>query len=115
MDYRELIIAINRTIVQSVDDKEVLHSWQKINPESARYPADMTPLILAAQRNNYEILKLLLDRGTTLPMPHDVKCGCEDCLRSAAGQKTKLCDKQYKKIARIMFLCIFIIHYQVTH
>ena len=46
----------------------------------------MTPLILAAQRNNYEILKLLLDRGATLPMPHEIKCGCEDCLRAATGK-----------------------------
>jgi len=67
-------------------EKEIIHSWQKVDPASARYPMDMTPLVLAAQRNNYEILKLLLDRGATLPMPHDVRCGCEDCLRAATGR-----------------------------
>jgi len=30
-------------------------------------------LILAAHKNNYEILKLLLDRGATLPTPHDAR------------------------------------------
>lgn len=37
---------------------------------------------MAAHRNNYEILKLLLDRGATLPMPHDARCGCDECVTS---------------------------------
>lgn len=76
-----------------VATKDVIHSWQKIDPASARYPPEITPLILAAQRNNYEILKLLLDRGATLPMPHDIKCGCADCLRSTTG---KTLEQSYK-------------------
>ncbi|XP_022236539.1 transient receptor potential-gamma protein-like [Limulus polyphemus] len=46
----------------------------------AKYTPDVTPLILAAHKDNYEILKLLLNRGATLPMPHDVRCGCDDCV-----------------------------------
>lgn len=38
-------------------------------------------MILAAHKNNYEILKILLDRGATVPTPHDIKCGCDDCIR----------------------------------
>ena len=41
--------------------------------ENATFTPDITPLILAAHRNSYEILKLLLDRGAALPMPHDVR------------------------------------------
>ncbi|VEN62889.1 unnamed protein product, partial [Callosobruchus maculatus] len=44
---------------------------------------DLTPLVLAAHRNNYEILKILLDRGATVPMPHDVKCGCDECIQQS--------------------------------
>lgn len=75
--------------MQFAAEKEVIHSWQKIDPASARYPPEITPLILAAQRNNYEILKLLLDRGATLPMPHDIRCGCADCLRSTIGKTNR--------------------------
>lgn len=40
---------------------------------SSNFTPDITPLILAAHKNNYEILKLLLDRGATLPTPHDAR------------------------------------------
>lgn len=39
-------------------------------------------MILAAHRDNYEIIKILLDRGAVLPMPHDVRCGCDECVQS---------------------------------
>ena len=51
---------------------------------TATFMPDITPLMLAAHKNNYEILKILLDRGATLPMPHDVKCGCDDCIRRSS-------------------------------
>ena len=45
----------------------------------AAYTPDITPLTLAAHKNNYEILKILIDRGAALPLPHDIKCNCEEC------------------------------------
>ncbi|XP_055550789.1 transient receptor potential-gamma protein isoform X1 [Wyeomyia smithii] len=58
------------------------HSWEALHPDTATFTPDITPLILAAHRDNYEIIKILLDRGATLPMPHDVRCGCDDCVTS---------------------------------
>lgn len=48
-------------------------SWQKVDINTAMFTPDITPLILAAHRNNYEILKILLDRGAAVPIPHDIK------------------------------------------
>ncbi|XP_045778179.1 transient receptor potential protein isoform X2 [Maniola jurtina] len=59
------------------------YSWECIDQSAATFTADITPLILAAHVNHYEILKLLLDRGATLPVPHDVKCGCDECVKSS--------------------------------
>nr|WMY99273.1 transient receptor potential C (TRPgamma) [Bemisia tabaci] len=58
------------------------HSWEALPPDTATFTPDITPLILAAHRDNYEIIKILLDRGATLPMPHDVRCGCDECVTS---------------------------------
>ncbi|XP_024939576.1 transient receptor potential-gamma protein isoform X3 [Cephus cinctus] len=57
-------------------------SWEALPPDTATFTPDITPLILSAHRDNYEIIKILLDRGSTLPMPHDVRCGCDECVTS---------------------------------
>ncbi|XP_059621283.1 transient receptor potential protein [Phlebotomus argentipes] len=58
------------------------YSWEAVNQATSTFTPDITPLILAAHKNNYEILKTLLDRGATLPVPHDVRCGCDECVVS---------------------------------
>ncbi|KAF5272565.1 hypothetical protein FQR65_LT04904 [Abscondita terminalis] len=88
-----LLHAINAEFVEAVEllleHEELIHkenepySWQTVNLSTATFTPDVTPLILAAHKNNYEILKILLDRGATIPMPHDIKCGCDECIRES--------------------------------
>ncbi|XP_059218471.1 transient receptor potential protein [Stomoxys calcitrans] len=87
-----LLHAISEEYVEAVEEllqwEEQNHkpgtpySWEAVDRAKSTFTVDITPLILAAHRNNYEILKILLDRGATLPMPHDVKCGCDECVTS---------------------------------
>ncbi|TDG52296.1 hypothetical protein AWZ03_001126 [Drosophila navojoa] len=87
-----LLHAISEEYVEAVEEllqwEESHHkegqpySWESVDRSKSTFTTDITPLILAAHRNNYEILKILLDRGATLPMPHDVKCGCDECVTS---------------------------------
>ena len=60
----------------------LFQSWEAVDRDASTFTPDITPLILAAHRDNYEILKILLDRGATLPAPHDIRCACSDCVRS---------------------------------
>lgn len=40
---------------------------------TAMFAPDITPLMLAAHKNNFEILRILLDRGAAVPVPHDIR------------------------------------------
>ncbi|KAI1285513.1 Transient receptor potential-gamma protein [Halotydeus destructor] len=83
-----LLHAINEEFVEAVelllDHEETIHvpgtphSWEAVERET--FTKDVTPLILASHKNNYEIIKLLLDRGVSpIPSPHDARCGCKGC------------------------------------
>jgi hypothetical protein len=41
----------------------------KTNVASKSFTTDITPLILAAHKDNYEIIKILLDRGEQITEP----------------------------------------------
>lgn len=41
-------------------------SWESLPVDTATFTSDITPLVLAAHRDNYEIIKILLDRGAVI-------------------------------------------------
>ncbi|KAK3600930.1 hypothetical protein CHS0354_004139 [Potamilus streckersoni] len=47
--------------------------------EDSPFSSDITPLILAAERNQFEIVQLLLLRGETITKPHHYYCNCQEC------------------------------------
>jgi hypothetical protein len=75
------VILFNKKSVNFFSTTGQPYSWEAVDHVSANYTPDITPLILAAHKNNYEILKILLDRGASLPTPHDLvkmrKCRSE--------------------------------------
>ena len=44
-----------------------------------RIRPDTTPIVLAGQNNNFRIIKLLMERGSSIKMPHDYFCDCTEC------------------------------------
>lgn len=73
---KEEYIEAVETLLQWEEENHVEgqpYSWESVDRSSSSFTQDITPLILAAHKNNYEILKILLDRGASLPMPHDVR------------------------------------------
>ena len=54
---------------------------------SSSFTQDITPIILAAHRDCYEIIKILLDRGDRIPKPHDVRCHCTECVTKSSEDR----------------------------
>lgn len=44
-----------------------------------RFSHDVTPVILAAHCQEYEIVHTLLSKGARIDPPHDYFCGCDSC------------------------------------
>ncbi|XP_077422308.1 short transient receptor potential channel 4b [Vanacampus margaritifer] len=53
-----------------------------LDKQFSDFTPDITPIILAAHTNNYEIIKLLVQRGVSIPQPHAVLCDCLECVSS---------------------------------
>ncbi|XP_062332517.1 short transient receptor potential channel 3 [Osmerus eperlanus] len=47
--------------------------------DGTRFSPDITPVILAAQCQKYEVVHMLLLKGARIERPHDYFCKCEDC------------------------------------
>ncbi|XP_061101571.1 short transient receptor potential channel 3-like [Conger conger] len=47
--------------------------------DGTRFSPDITPVILAAHCQRYEVVHMLLSRGARIERPHDYFCKCSDC------------------------------------
>ncbi|XP_066501978.1 short transient receptor potential channel 5-like [Hoplias malabaricus] len=86
-----LLYAIRKEVVGAV---ELLLSHRKPSGEKqvpalmmdtqfSEFTPDITPIMLAAHTNNYEIIKLLVQRKVTIPRPHQIRCDCVECVSSS--------------------------------
>uniref|UniRef100_A0A8D2ZRT4 Transient receptor potential cation channel, subfamily C, member 4b n=1 Tax=Scophthalmus maximus TaxID=52904 RepID=A0A8D2ZRT4_SCOMX len=85
-----LLYAIRKEVVGAVElllnhkkrgDKQVPPIL--LDKQFSGFTPDITPIILAAHTNNYEIIKLLVQRGVSIPQPHAVRCNCVECSSSS--------------------------------
>ncbi|XP_070978147.1 short transient receptor potential channel 5-like [Oncorhynchus clarkii lewisi] len=86
-----LLYAIRKEVVGAV---ELLLSHRRpggekqvpslmMDSQFSEFTPDITPVILAAHTNNYEIIKLLVQRKVTIPRPHQIRCDCVECASSS--------------------------------
>lgn len=48
--------------------------------EKSQFPPDISPVILAAQYNNHEIIQMFISRNHRIEKPHPISCTCSDCV-----------------------------------
>ncbi len=63
---------------------QIVHIWINQDPPvylnfRYQYPPDMNPLMLAAHKNDHELVQLFLSRGYIIARPHSIDCQCDDC------------------------------------
>ncbi|XP_052834096.1 short transient receptor potential channel 7 [Octopus bimaculoides] len=54
--------------------------YQMSSDSGLHFSEETTPIILAAQKNMFKIVQLLLDRGEFIHIPHKYNCQCTECL-----------------------------------
>lgn len=54
-----------------------------MDAQFSEFTPDITPIMLAAHTNNYEIIKLLVQHKVTIPRPHQIRCDCVECVSSS--------------------------------
>ncbi|KAH8872615.1 Transient receptor potential-gamma protein [Schistosoma japonicum] len=77
--------------------------------QSSSFTPDINGIILAAHRDNYVILKLLLDRGERIYKPHDLRCACNICTqarRENGLQHSKLRINTYRALTSPSFIIL---------
>lgn len=50
-----------------------------MDTQFSEFTPDITPIMLAAHTNNYEIIKLLVQKGVSMPQPHEVGLNLDIC------------------------------------
>ncbi|XP_059390791.1 short transient receptor potential channel 1 isoform X2 [Carassius carassius] len=106
-----LLVAIDSEVVGAVDillnhqprrssKPSIAKLIQRIqNPEYST-TMDVAPVILAAHRNNYEILTILLKQDISLPRPHAVGCECTLCNVKNKKDSLRHSRNDYEELAR---------------
>ncbi|XP_017271945.1 short transient receptor potential channel 6 [Kryptolebias marmoratus] len=70
---------------------------------------DITPIILASQCHEYEIVHILLTKGVRIEQPHDYFCQCRTCCEQQgrdAFSHSKSRISAYKGLASPAYLCL---------
>ncbi|XP_068188253.1 short transient receptor potential channel 6a isoform X2 [Antennarius striatus] len=68
-----------RRLTGSPAQADMLDDFYAYDEDGTRFSHDVTPLILAAHCQEYEIVHTLLSKGARIDPPHDYFCGCDSC------------------------------------
>ncbi|XP_037124772.1 short transient receptor potential channel 6a isoform X2 [Syngnathus acus] len=58
---------------------DMLDDFYAYDEDGTRFSHDVTPVILAAHCQEFEIVHTLLNKGARIDPPHDYFCGCNSC------------------------------------
>lgn len=71
--------ADGQRLTYSPSQAEAHDDFFAFDEDGTRFSHDITPIILASQCHEYEIVHVLLMRGARIDRPHDYFCQCKTC------------------------------------
>lgn len=77
--------------------------------DGTRFSQDITPIILASQCHEYEIVNMLLLKGARIERPHDYFCQCRTCSDEQSRDSFSHSQSRinaYKGMASPAYLCL---------
>ncbi|XP_018420240.1 PREDICTED: short transient receptor potential channel 3 [Nanorana parkeri] len=73
--------AANKRLTLSPCEQELQDDdFYSYDEDGTRFSPDITPIILAAHCQKYEVVHMLLVKGAKIERPHDYFCKCSDCM-----------------------------------
>lgn len=89
-----------------IEDQE---EEEEYTPDDSLFSSDITPIILASQKNQFDIVKMLLDLGDIIEEPHDYYCQCQVCRGAASFDELRFAKTRlntYKGLASEAYISL---------
>ncbi|XP_028275925.1 short transient receptor potential channel 6 [Parambassis ranga] len=101
--------ADSQRLTNSPGQAETHDDFFSYDEDGTRFSHDITPIILASQCHEYEIVHILLLKGARIERPHDYFCQCRTCSeqqREDSFSHSQSRINAYKGLASPAYLCL---------
>ncbi|XP_005735998.1 short transient receptor potential channel 6 [Pundamilia nyererei] len=101
--------ADSQRLTNSPSQAEMHDDFFSYDEDGTRFSHDITPIILACQCQEYEIVHILLLKGARIERPHDYYCQCKTCSeqrRHDSFSHSQSRINAYKGLASPAYLCL---------
>ena len=114
LDHDEIAETIlKHPIYEKLEQQESIYSssnfYLTLVGDDSQFTAETTPLILAAQRNRFEIVSLLIRKGQKIDKPHVYNCECSHCRAKVALDELRYAKSRlnaYKGLASEAYISL---------
>jgi transient-receptor-potential calcium channel protein len=115
LDHDEIAeVILKHPIYEKLEKQESIYSsnnfYLSLVGDDSQFTAETTPLILAAQRNRFEIVSLLIRKGNKIEKPHQYNCECPHCKAKQTLDELRYAKSRlnaYKGLASEAYISLF--------